>query len=80
MDARPCLGCRQRDETIADRRQRLAAAEARVRELEAQLGRNATNSSLPPSANQPGAPKAVVDYLYEALLAHRAGLPTPKML
>ena len=35
----------------------LAALEARVRDLEGQLGRNASNSSLPPSANPPGAPK-----------------------
>ena len=57
MGAPSCPGCRQRDDTIADLRLRLAASEARVRDLEAQLGRNATNSSLPPSANPPGAPK-----------------------
>jgi transposase len=57
MAAPSCPGCRQRDDTIADLQQRLAALEARLRELEAQLGRNATNSSLPPSANPPGAPK-----------------------
>jgi transposase len=57
MDASSCAGCRQRDETIADLRQRLAAVEDRVRDLEAQLGRNATNSSVPPSANPLGAPK-----------------------
>src|SRR3954453_19996384 len=57
MGAPSCPGCQQRDETIADLRLRLAALEARVRELEAQAGRNATNSALPPSANPPGAPK-----------------------
>jgi hypothetical protein len=57
MDAPPCPGCRQRDETIAELRLRLTALEARVRDLEDQLGRNATNSSLPPSANPLGAPK-----------------------
>jgi transposase len=57
MGAPSCPGCQQRDETIADLRLRLAALEDRVRELEAQAGRNATNSSLPPSANPPGAPK-----------------------
>jgi transposase len=57
MGAPPCPGCQQRDETIADLRLRLTALEARVRDLEDQLGRNATNSSLPPSANPPGAPK-----------------------
>jgi transposase len=52
-----CPGCYQRDRTIADLRRRLHALDQRVRDLEAQLGRNATNSSLPPSANPPGAPK-----------------------
>lgn len=53
MSAPSCPGCRERDE-------RLAALEARVRELEARLGRNASNSSLPPSANPPQAPAPVV--------------------
>jgi transposase len=57
MDVPSCPGCRQRDAVIADLRQRLATLEERVRDLQAQLGRNATNSSLPPSANPPGAPK-----------------------
>lgn len=57
MDASPCPGCQQRDETIAELRLRLAGLEARVRDLENQLDRNASNSSLPPSANPPGAPK-----------------------
>src|SRR5215468_6681439 len=57
MDVPSCPGCRQRDEVIADLRQRVAALEGCVRDLQAQLGRNATNSSLPPSANPPGAPK-----------------------
>ena len=57
MDVPSCPGCRQRDAVIADLRQRLASLEERVRDLQAQLGRNATNSSLPPSANPPGAPK-----------------------
>jgi len=34
--------------------------EAIIRDLQAQLGRNAGNSSLPPSANPPAAPKPVV--------------------
>jgi transposase len=57
MAAPSCPGCQQRDETLAELRARLAALEDRVRQLEAQAGRNATNSSLPPSANPPGAPK-----------------------
>jgi transposase len=57
MEAPSCPGCRQRDATIAELRQRLVGLGKRIRELEAQLGRNATNSSLPPSANPLGAPK-----------------------
>ncbi|MBV8455330.1 MAG: IS66 family transposase [Acetobacteraceae bacterium] len=39
--------------------QRIAALEAQVRDLQAQLQRNASNSSIPPSANPPNAPKPV---------------------
>jgi transposase len=45
---------------IAALQERLVSLEARVRELEARLGRNASNSSLPPSANPPSAPAPVV--------------------
>lgn len=45
---------------IASLLERVAALEQRVRDLEARLGQNATNSSLPPSANPPQAPKPVV--------------------
>jgi transposase len=41
-------------------RRRVAELEAIVRALQAQLGRHAGNSSLPPSANPPAAPKPVV--------------------
>ena len=41
-------------------RQQIARLEAELRELRAQLGRNSSNSSTPPSANPPGAPKPVV--------------------
>ncbi len=54
-----CQGCRERDQIIAALQLQLAELQARVRELEARLGVNATNSSLPPSANPPGAPKPV---------------------
>lgn len=50
MATETCRGCRERDE-------RLAALERRVADLEARLASNATNSSLPPSANPPDAPK-----------------------
>jgi transposase len=54
-----CPGCQHRDAVIALLHQQVEALEARVRDLEARLGRNAANSSLPPSANPPQAPKPV---------------------
>jgi transposase len=59
MDAPVCPGCRERDARIAELERRVAELEAQVRELLARLGRNASNSSLPPSANPPGAPAPV---------------------
>ena len=53
MDTPVCAGCRERDA-------RLSKLEEEVRQLKALLGRNASNSSLPPSANPPSAPKPVV--------------------
>jgi transposase len=60
MDEPFCPGCRKRDQIIARLQERLATLEQRVRTLEEQLGKNASNSSLPPSANPPQAPKPVV--------------------
>jgi transposase len=54
-----CQGCRERDARIARLEQKVAELLARVRELEAQVGRNASNSSMPPSANPPQAPPPV---------------------
>lgn len=54
-----CPGCRQRDERIAQLERQLAEHAARLRELEARLGQNASNSSIPPSANPPQAPPPV---------------------
>jgi transposase len=45
-----------RDELIAQLRAELAAALARIAELEAKLGQNSSNSSKPPSSDPPGAP------------------------
>lgn len=55
-----CPGCRERDAVIAALLLRVEQLEARVRELEARLGNNASNSHLPPSANPPAAPAPVV--------------------
>jgi transposase len=54
-----CQGCLDRDAVIADLQQQLTALQADVRELKVRLGQNASNSSLPPSANPPHAPKPV---------------------
>jgi len=54
-----CPGCLERDQRIAQLERRVAELEALVRDLMGRLGANATNSSLPPSANPPAAPKPV---------------------
>jgi transposase len=54
-----CPGCLERDQRIAALERRVAELEALVRDLNARLGANATNSGTPPSANPPGAPKPV---------------------
>jgi transposase len=59
MDVPACPGCRERDQRIVALEQQVAALQAAVHELRDQLGRNASNSSLPPSANPPGAPQPV---------------------
>lgn len=59
MDVPTCEGCRVRDARIAVLEQQVAELLARVRDLEARLGQNASNSSLPPSANPPQAPPPV---------------------
>jgi transposase len=55
-----CPGCLERDRRIAELERRVAELEALARDLTARLGANASNSSLPPSANPPQAPKPVV--------------------
>ena len=59
MAVTTCPGCLERDARIAALEQRVAALEAQLRDALARLGTNATNSSVPPSANPPGAPKPV---------------------
>jgi transposase len=59
MDATACPGCRERDARIAALEKQLTALRGAVEELRRQLGRNASNSSTPPSANPPCAPPPV---------------------
>jgi transposase len=60
MSEPTCPECRQRDALIQTLQQRLAELERQVRDLQQRLGTNASNSSLPPSANPPAAPPPVV--------------------
>ncbi len=54
-----CQGCRERDARIARLEQQVAELLALIRDLEARLGQNASNSSIPPSANPAQAPPPV---------------------
>ena len=56
--AQGCSQCAQFAKLVVDLQAQLAALQAKVRELEARLNTHSGNSSLPPSANPPGAPKA----------------------
>src|SRR5881275_11138 len=60
METPACPGCRERDARLAEHAARIAALEEQVRQLTALLQRNASNSSLPPSANPPAAPPPVI--------------------
>jgi transposase len=53
MSEPTCPGCRDRDALLA----RIEQLETRIRDLEARLGQNSSNSSIPPSANPPQASK-----------------------
>ncbi|HEY7312884.1 MAG TPA: IS66 family transposase [Gemmataceae bacterium] len=54
-----CQGCRERDALIQQLRQELQTLREEVRQLHQLVNRNASNSSLPPSANPVNAPKPV---------------------
>src|SRR6516162_793582 len=61
-----CPGCRERDGRIAQLEQQVAhltvqliRMATRLRELETRLDQNASNSSIPPSANPPHTPPPV---------------------
>lgn len=55
-----CPECARLRALLETALQRIATLEAQLHELQAQLQRNASNSSIPPSANPPNAPKPVV--------------------
>jgi transposase len=59
MDVPSCKGCRERDARIAKLEAEVAELKQQVRELLARLNQDATNSSLPPSANPPHGRKPV---------------------
>jgi len=60
MDEPTCTGCLERDARIARLETELAELRAQFHELKVRLGLNASNSSIPPSANPPQAPPPVV--------------------
>lgn len=68
-----CPGCRELQRRVAE-------LEALVRELQARLGLNASNSSLPPSANPPQAPKPVVKEPTGRQPGGQPGHPGPQRL
>jgi len=59
MDMPTCQGCTERDARIAKLEAEVAELKLLVRELQARLNQDATNSSLPPSANPPHGRKPV---------------------
>src|SRR5262245_27800768 len=60
MSEPSCPGCVQRDALIEALRRRVDELERQVKDLQQRLGANASNSSLPPSANPPEAKPPVV--------------------
>src|SRR5262245_57401312 len=60
MSEASCPGCVQREAVIEALQRRVEEWARLVKDLQARLGANASNSSLPPSANPPAAPPAVV--------------------
>src|SRR5262249_58559477 len=55
-----CPGCARRDAVIEALRQRVDELERQLKDLQQRLGANASNSSLPPSANPPQAKPPVL--------------------
>jgi transposase len=63
---------------IAELERRNAALEQRLLTLEGKLGTNSSNSSVPPSANPLGAPKAVIKKKSKRKRGGQPGHPAPK--
>lgn len=59
MEVPACAGCRELEARNATLERLVAELRGQVRDLTAKVGTNASNSSLPPSANPLGAPKLV---------------------
>jgi transposase len=59
MDVPTCKGCRERDARLAKLEAEVVELRHSVRELQTRPGPNASNSSIPPSANPPPAPPPV---------------------
>jgi transposase len=55
-----CAGCRALLRRVAELESIVARLEATIHDLQQRLGQNSSNSSLPPSANPPQAPKPVI--------------------
>jgi transposase len=60
MGVTGCAGCRARDARIAALEGQVRQLQEELRQLKAALGRHAGNSSVPPSANPPAAPRPVI--------------------
>src|SRR5438874_4055411 len=60
METPSCPGCQKLSAVVTELLVQIAELQAKVRDLQARLGQNASNSSVPPSANPPAATKPLV--------------------
>src|SRR3954452_19177377 len=60
MAVSACPHCAELQQRVGELEAIVRQQQAVIQELTAKLGQNAGNSSIPPSANPPGAPKPVV--------------------
>lgn len=73
METPACAGCRERDAGNSRPEARVAALEEEVRQLKGLLGRNASNSSVPPSANPQGERIVVCSNLHMTIVFDKGG-------